>query len=346
MSWCLVGLGSNLGDRAQTLAQAVERLRTTPDVRVVACSRWHATPPVGGPTGQGEFLNGAALLSTSLEPLALLAALQRIEQAAGRVRREHWGPRTLDLDLLLFDDLALDEQGLVLPHPRFSVRKFALRPAAEVAPWMRHPTIGWTVRQLLDHLDRSAAYIAITGPIAAGKSRLAQDLAAGADARLVPEPLDEDRLTEFYANPPGTAWGTELEFLDVRARLLDRATWGATDRLVVSDFHFAQSLAFASLWLNRESLAEFQRRWNDAEARVQAPRFSIVLDAPTSVLLERIAARNRKYEQRIDVDWLERLRAAMRSAESLPIAGPVLRLGGVDFETTRTEALAAIASST
>jgi len=345
MSLCLVGLGSNLGDRAQALSLAADKLRAIPEVRLLACSRWHETMPAGGPTDQGEFLNGAALLDTSLDPRALLAALQRIERDAGRVRGEHWAPRTLDLDLLLFDDLALETDELVLPHPRFAVRKFALRPAVEVAPEIPHPTIGWTVRQILDHLEGSAAYVAITGPIAAGKSRLAHELAARANARLIPEPLDEVRLAEFYANPPGTEWDIELEFLEVRTSLLDRTTWGPTDRLTVSDFHFAQSLAFATLWLSGERLAEFKRRWSDAQVLVQAPRFSVILDAPADVLWERIANRGRTYETTITREWLERLRAAMRSPESLPISGPVLRLGSVDFDAATKEALAAVASS-
>jgi 2-amino-4-hydroxy-6-hydroxymethyldihydropteridine diphosphokinase len=345
MSWCLVGLGSNLADRAETLERAIAHLRATNEVRVAACSRWHATPPVGGPAGQGEFLNGAALLETSLDPLALLAALRQIEQTAGRVRRERWGPRTLDLDLLLYGDLTLDSPELVLPHPRFAVRKFALQPATEVAPEMPHPTIGWTIRQILDHLENSAAYVAITGPIAAGKSRLAGELAAGTQARLIAEQVDDARLTEFYANPPGTAWKTELEFLDARVRLLDRATWEQGDRLAASDFHFAQSLAFASVWLDGERLAELKRRWTDAAARVQSPRFSIVLEAAEEMLLERIASRGRPYEQAIDRRWLEQLQAAMRSRELMPIAGPVLRLSAGDLQAALNEALAAVASS-
>src|SRR5687768_9904073 len=101
MSACLIGLGSNLGDRAETLSRAVSQLLSHPSIRVLARSGWRETRPVGGPGGQGAFLNGAVLLDTSLGPRELLAELRAVERTQGRKRGEHWAARTLDLDLLL-----------------------------------------------------------------------------------------------------------------------------------------------------------------------------------------------------------------------------------------------------
>ena len=104
----LIGLGSNLGDRKAILDGAVEQLRQTPELIVRSVSTYHETKPVGGPAGQGPFLNAAAALETTLEPIALLRRLQEIEADAGRVRSVRWGERTLDLDVLLFGDEIID----------------------------------------------------------------------------------------------------------------------------------------------------------------------------------------------------------------------------------------------
>lgn len=124
-----LGLGSNLGDRWGNLRQAVARL---PDV--VAVSPVYETEPVGGPGGQPPYLNLVVELGTERSPRELLALAGRLEEAAGRVRLEHHGPRTLDVDVLLVGDLAVDEPDLVVPHPRMYERRFVLAPLADLAP--------------------------------------------------------------------------------------------------------------------------------------------------------------------------------------------------------------------
>jgi 2-amino-4-hydroxy-6-hydroxymethyldihydropteridine diphosphokinase len=124
-----LGLGSNLGDRRAYLRDAVERL---PDI--VAVSPLYETDPVGGPPGQGAYLNGVVELWTSRTPRELLAAAQAAEAAAGRVRVERWGPRTLDVDILLVGDDSVNEDDLVVPHPRMWGRGFVLVPLGDLAP--------------------------------------------------------------------------------------------------------------------------------------------------------------------------------------------------------------------
>ena len=145
-------MGSNVGDRHANLAFAVAALREIPAVRVFAVSEAIETEPVGGPLGQGPYLNAAAGLQTTLRPRELLELLLAIERRLGRVRAERWGPRTLDLDLLLYDDRVIDEPGLRVPHPRMHERLFVLRPLAAIAPSARHPVLGTTVREILDNL--------------------------------------------------------------------------------------------------------------------------------------------------------------------------------------------------
>ncbi len=147
-----VGLGANLGDREATISRAVELLSDAAGVEVVAVSRLRETEP-WGPVAQPTYLNGAAELETELPPRALLHVLLAVEQALGRDRTgERWGPRTIDLDLLLYEDAEIDEPGLAVPHPRLHERRFALEPLAELAPTAVVPGRG-RVSELLAALD-------------------------------------------------------------------------------------------------------------------------------------------------------------------------------------------------
>lgn len=129
-----IALGSNLGDREANLRAARSALPG-----VTAVSRVYETDPVGGPAGQGPFLNAVVALETELSPRELLRLAARLEAEAGRVRTEVWGPRTLDVDILLVGDLEVDEPDLVVPHPRMWERDFVLAPLADVAPDLVQP---------------------------------------------------------------------------------------------------------------------------------------------------------------------------------------------------------------
>jgi len=143
-----VGVGANLGDRSGSIGRAVALLAAREDIDVVAVSQLRETEP-WGLVEQPPFLNGAVAIETDLGPRELLGVLLVVERALGRVRAgERWGPRTIDLDLLLYGDVLVDEPGLTLPHPRLHERRFALEPLAELAPDALVPGHG-TVRQLL-----------------------------------------------------------------------------------------------------------------------------------------------------------------------------------------------------
>ncbi|MFL5262308.1 MAG: 2-amino-4-hydroxy-6-hydroxymethyldihydropteridine diphosphokinase [Anaeromyxobacteraceae bacterium] len=142
-----VSVGTNLGDRWAHLALAARALRATPGVAVVRASRVYETAPMGPP--QPSYLNAVLALETTLPPERLLAALQAVEHAALRRREVRWGPRTLDLDLLLHGEATLGTPTLTLPHPGLALRRFVLAPLAELAPDLAVPGDGRTVAALL-----------------------------------------------------------------------------------------------------------------------------------------------------------------------------------------------------
>ena len=149
MALAYVALGSNLGDRAGNLHAAIERLGALGTVEAV--SPFVDTAPVGY-TDQPRFLNAAVRLRTELAPRDLLDSLLAVEAALGRVRTIRWGPRTIDLDLLLYDDRVVDEPGLMVPHPRLHERRFVLEPLAAIAPDLVHPILQKTMRELLQEI--------------------------------------------------------------------------------------------------------------------------------------------------------------------------------------------------
>lgn len=146
-----IAIGGNQGDPLSTFAEALRRLPIAGRLDVVQHSSWQATSPIGSQSSSA-YLNGAIELRTCLNPLALLDHLQRIERELGRVRSIRWGPRTLDLDLLLFDDEIIDTDRLQVPHPACWYRRFVLDPLAEIAPQVRHPMWGLTITELRSRL--------------------------------------------------------------------------------------------------------------------------------------------------------------------------------------------------
>lgn len=146
-----LGLGSNLGDKETYLNQAVKALDETHGCQVEKVSSYLVTEPYGG-VEQDDFLNACLCLKTYLSPEELLRRLHEIEQDAHRERIIRWGPRTLDLDILLYDDLILETEELILPHMDMENREFVLKPLSEIAPNLRHPILHKTMRQLADQL--------------------------------------------------------------------------------------------------------------------------------------------------------------------------------------------------
>ena len=147
-----VAVGSNMGDSGKLIAEGLKELESCPDIRGFKKSSLIVTKPYG-PVEQPDFLNGCVSFETLLDPEELLVLLHEIEAHANRERKIHWGPRTLDLDLLFYDDQVLGTKRLIVPHPEIEKRSFVLVPMAQIAPWLRHPVSKSTIKQLLEELN-------------------------------------------------------------------------------------------------------------------------------------------------------------------------------------------------
>lgn len=152
-----LALGSNMGDSQAILEAAIATLAQTPGIFLEAKSNWYKTKAVGPP--QPDYLNGCVTLQVEMLPQELLENLLKIERQFGRVRQERWGPRTLDLDLLLYDDLIVDTPNLQIPHPGMRDRAFVLVPLAEIAPDWVEPVSGRVIKELLKEVDCSDVHL-------------------------------------------------------------------------------------------------------------------------------------------------------------------------------------------
>jgi 2-amino-4-hydroxy-6-hydroxymethyldihydropteridine diphosphokinase len=150
---CAIALGSNMGDSQAILEASIQSLADTPGIFITARSSWYITKAVGPP--QPDYLNGCVILQTDMQPQILLENLLKIEQKFGRVRRQRWGPRTLDLDLLLYDDIILQTPTLEIPHPRMRERAFVLLPLTEIASDWVEPVSGSVIKDLVKEVNCS-----------------------------------------------------------------------------------------------------------------------------------------------------------------------------------------------
>jgi 2-amino-4-hydroxy-6-hydroxymethyldihydropteridine diphosphokinase len=231
-----IGLGSNLGDRKANLDDAIAALRVSPGITVLGVSSYHESRPVGGPSGQGPFLNAAASLETTLDPFALLHRHQEIEAGLGRVRTVRWGERTLDLDLLLFGRNIISNPELTVPHPRLGVRRFVLAPLDEIAPEVRDPLTRSSIRGLLANLDRRPSCLALQGWWTRSEKtslyrRIVQELdGIGLSVR--------DRLQNGDQIDPMLTMALEPDgLLEQLATWLDRGRWHALgEQWLITDF--------------------------------------------------------------------------------------------------------------
>lgn len=280
----------------------MELLRFMPGVTLASVSRYRDTRPIGGPPGQAAFLNAACLIETDLAPHDVLGMLAAVENTLHRERSERWGPRTVDLDLLLYDDLVLDTDLLTLPHPRMATRRFVLEPCVEIAPDFVHPLAACTLDGLLASISSSRPHVAVVGVPGAGAPEVAAAIADATLARLVHAPSEYALIGGLPSRSDGSAadepWRRSAEAC---AKPLLATRWPQDPHGTVADYWLQTVRLAAADALAAGPFATFEACFSRVAAETLPPQVAILLVASPEVLEERIAFRSRQQGGHSDV---------------------------------------------
>lgn len=278
-----------------------------------------------------EFLNCAIWATTLLSPEALLDKILYIEQELGRVRsgEKGYSSRTIDIDLLFYEDLQIQEEHLVVPHPKLADRKFVLQPMAELNGQLLHPILQknmiwmlakttdaseiqklakWLRNPIQDYDRDGYRYIAIEGNIGAGKTSLATQIAGDFNAKLILERFMENPfLPKFYEEPGRYAFPLEMSFLADRYQQLveDITQFDLFKELVVADYDVYKSMIFAKITLSEEEYTLYRKLFHMMHKELPRPDLYVYLHQTTDRLLENIQKRGRDFEKNIEGDYLQ-----------------------------------------
>ena len=273
-----------------------------PGVRLVDVSQFLETLPVGGPPGQSPYLNAACLIETTFKPAEVLDMLLAVENTLHRSRETRWGPRTIDLDLLLYDDCVLKTECLQVPHPRMTTRRFVLEPAAAIAADLKHPVAGCTIRELLENISERHLHVAVVGVPGSGAPEIADAVADVTLSRLIhaPAPLP---LSSFGA-PNGEQSAIKEEPVDQLLLLsqkyaapLLKANWPVDPHGTVTDY-WIESIRLAA---QTNSVSDTNKQFENAFATISqetvVPNVILLLNVNHQTLSERIAYRTHSAQQ-------------------------------------------------
>lgn len=352
-----IALGSNMGDRMTHLQSAVNAIENQVG-NVLACAPVYETPSWGF---EGHpFLNSCLVAESTKRPDEIMSLLLKIEATHGRTRSEQKGysDRTLDLDLLMVDEVQMESPQLQLPHPSMHKRRFVLQPLSQVAPNKIVPGTDSTVVSLLDVCKDQTqtalfsqslklpvvdflsgfAHICIEGNIGSGKTSLAQKLAADLNANTFLERFAENPfLPKFYDDPKRYAFPLEMSFLADRFKQ-QREQLEQLDlfqQATVADYNVHKSLIFAQFTLSEEEYTLYRNLFYIMMREVQKPDVYVLLKQTTPRLLDQIKKRGRSYERNIDAAYLDRVRKGyhefVRSHPDWPIVE--VDVSDLDFVT-------------
>jgi len=340
-----IGLGSNLGDRKSYIDGAVKRLGEVEHVKLINVSDIIETIALSS-TEQPKFLNAVAEIETTLSAADLYKELSDIENELGRTRRGHWWPRTIDLDLLLFGEELIETPDLTVPHPQMHLRSFVLDGICQLNGRLLHPVMNVTFDELKSRLNGcdyaldpdKPQLVSIAGVIGVGKTTLAGKLANLLDCEAIFEPYDKNPfLADVYAGEKKLALDSELFFLIERAKQLE-ADKLETGRICVTDYVFGKELIYARRLLDALQLDLYHEIHPRFAAQVTAPALVIYMRDPVKNCLQRIHSRNRPYEQKIELKFLQALDSDYEQLFGNWKSCPVIRIS--TSQGTNTELIA------
>ena len=337
-----LSLGSNQGNKLQNLQQAVNLVGDTLG-SILKISSVYKTKSWGFKSD--DFYNICIEVSTYLNPENLLYKVLEIEKKLGRERSEkkEYASRTIDIDVLLFDDEIIFSPNLIVPHPRMLERKFVMVPLTEIAPNFKHPIEKQTILMCLQNCNDKGSiekidkdlvrpislfekynYIAIEGNIGAGKTSLAKMIGDDYNAKLVLERFaDNPFLPKYYEDMDRYAFPLEMSFLADRYNQLseDLAQFDLFKNFIVSDYYIFKSLIFAQVSLHKDEYALYRKVFDVMYKEISKPDLYVYLYQNTDRLLENIKKRGRDYEQNIEADYLDKIHSGyatfIKSEESL-----------------------------
>ena len=323
-----LSLGSNQGDKLQNLQKAIHLIA---DIigPILKISSVYKTPAIG--FEGDDFYNICIKVSTYLPPETLLYKSLEIEKKLGRVRTDsgNYSNRTIDVDILLFDDEVIFSHELMVPHPRMLERKFVLIPLNEIASEITHPVTKTRIEKCLTSCDDASEihkinevlerpipitekynYIAIEGNIGAGKTSLAKMMSDEFNAKIVLERFaDNPFLPKFYEDNERYAFPLEMSFLADRYQQLsdDLAQFDLFKNLIVSDYYIFKSLIFAQVTLQKEEYLLYRKMFDLMYKEITKPDLYVYLYQNTERLLKNIQKRGRAYEQNIEANYLNKI---------------------------------------
>jgi len=328
-----IGLGSNLGDRAEFLDKAIRMLGESKGVEVVRASELIETAALGD-SNQPKYLNSAAEVKTSLEPEELYRRMAEIEEALGRVRAEKWSPRVIDLDLLLYGEQVINSGDLTVPHPQMHLRSFVLKGLCRLNAQLVHPVMNVSVAEMAGRLGGGdfalnrdlPQVVSLAGVIGVGKTTLTKKLANYFGSKTLFESYDTNPyMPQVYAGRKDLALDSQLYFLISRVEQLNHNVLGPGE-MVISDYVFDKEMIYARRLLGSQQLSNYQKYYQPFRAAVAAPVLVVYMTDSVQNCLGRIHERNRPYEQKIEPQFLEALSGDYEKLFDGWKSSPVIRI--------------------
>jgi 2-amino-4-hydroxy-6-hydroxymethyldihydropteridine diphosphokinase len=325
-----ISLGSNKGEKFKNLQDAIDLIyRKVGNIKLI--SKVYSSPAFG--FKGDDFLNTCLILETELKPVKVLKSLLAIEKQLGRIRTKSktYEARTIDLDIIFFEDEQIETKTLIVPHPEMHKRRFVLQPLHDIAPKIEHPRLNKTVAALLDECDDKSVleptniwlknpskqyslskynFLAIEGNIGAGKTSLATKIAHDFNAKLILERFaDNPFLPKFYKEPERYAFTLEMSFLADRYQQIsdDLAQFDLFKEFIISDYNVFKSLIFSKITLPEDEFKLYRKLFYQVYKDVAKPDLYVYLYQNTERLQENIKKRGRDFEQDIENDYLEKI---------------------------------------